>query len=1103
MNNKYIDIYNDIFTPSDTQDLTIEETFLMKSIDIDDVKKNLINLLDAEYVIFPTNHFFHRLNPSIAFFEKTKITCLNYYIRYEILSKINMINKIIKSEDKKYDKIKDKIKKELGIEKLKLLYFLENIIEPNTLYKKIKFSTEEVFLSFETYSVKRIEYKLKTVCQLMEKMGAISVNIDYLKNTKNNSSYSGALTLKQVNINLSGQQKNESKTKFNMICTYDIENQFNNINLNIYELNKMIEKEDIFFISKDQFSADIDLKFIINSRCVNLVKDYETVLVFEYANVFERQVISKARNFGFQLNYSFELNQTESLEIKVKFINPYEKINCITGSNISPFVEGFLQLANLIKQEAPRTSYKQEIQINDEKNGLTINYNKQEITDITDISNNISNNANTYLKINNFIESHMKLYNEKKKLLEITFNHNIDLIKTYNHIINLNFSNKEISLLYYRFFKDNLTIKNLESFRKILLKPTENFYDYLIKNNYFNIKSLNEKGFNFFTHMINNTSNYSIKMKEIDKLIFTSHQYHLILENRLKVMNMLDKGLEKIKNKLLKKIDNYKNLLTYQSTKLQKMFKLIDNIKKNPDSKYLFYSCKNKNIKKLKKEYDINYDEYKENSYFYVNNNTSNNNVDNENRKLIEELKRKYDDAYREYYYDNINNLKVNYDIDNIKNFINKEMKKNLYDIIKDLNSNKDFYTIIRDIITNNDNIFFNNDIEGTDMNDCIMKILFYLMDNNLNSIHIESDIKNNFDLLSCEIKSIFNKFFYNIEGFFDLKFNFIACNERYKLIINNLGYIKNNDKELYKSFLLSLNDTDLCNSDELQKEIYNTYILEGSISSKQIVDKYDNLSNIIKKIVDFPTKNLEKNSDNINNFSKFFDNELYVKFRLNYRIMKFKNNILNIYKSNKISDFDPKILIIIHLLFDKFMNIEKNISEKSFFDEMYGFINEIIKTYNTQYNVESKIYIKHEQIHSVFNKNKIISNYQKYKIFFTFDDIENYYNDINNRSTERIDCNINDINDYDDNDNIITSNNSSNNNLASLDTLNKPEPELEVKSEPELEVKLELEVKSESESESESELKLKQELKSELKRELKSELKRALKCKKKSKRKK
>ena len=41
MNNKYIDIYNDIFTALDTQDLIIKESFLMKSIDIDDVKKNL------------------------------------------------------------------------------------------------------------------------------------------------------------------------------------------------------------------------------------------------------------------------------------------------------------------------------------------------------------------------------------------------------------------------------------------------------------------------------------------------------------------------------------------------------------------------------------------------------------------------------------------------------------------------------------------------------------------------------------------------------------------------------------------------------------------------------------------------------------------------------------------------------------------------------------------------------------------------------------------------------------------------------------------------------------------------------------------------------
>jgi ribosomal protein S3AE len=65
-------------------------------------------------------------------------------------------------------------------------------------------------------------------------------------------------------------------------------------------------------------------------------------------------------------------------------------------------------------------------------------------------------------------------------------------------------------------------------------------------------------------------------------------------------------------------------------------------------------------------------------------------------------MRLKYDEYYSTTDEYNMNTLQVNYDIDNIENFVNKEMKKNLYNIIKDLNSNKDFYTIIKDTITNN-----------------------------------------------------------------------------------------------------------------------------------------------------------------------------------------------------------------------------------------------------------------------------------------------------------------------------------------------------------------------------------------------------------------
>ena len=65
-------------------------------------------------------------------------------------------------------------------------------------------------MSFETFSFKRIEYKLKTICQLAERMGAINVKIDYL-NTKHKSNNNSA------NINIPNNSvgfKNSKKTDY-------------------------------------------------------------------------------------------------------------------------------------------------------------------------------------------------------------------------------------------------------------------------------------------------------------------------------------------------------------------------------------------------------------------------------------------------------------------------------------------------------------------------------------------------------------------------------------------------------------------------------------------------------------------------------------------------------------------------------------------------------------------------------------------------------------------------------------------------------------------------------------------------------------------------
>ena len=67
--NKYLEIYEDIFPGNeDNHELKIITSYNLNWLtcgaydytsDINYVKESIINLIDAEYVIFPTNKFFH------------------------------------------------------------------------------------------------------------------------------------------------------------------------------------------------------------------------------------------------------------------------------------------------------------------------------------------------------------------------------------------------------------------------------------------------------------------------------------------------------------------------------------------------------------------------------------------------------------------------------------------------------------------------------------------------------------------------------------------------------------------------------------------------------------------------------------------------------------------------------------------------------------------------------------------------------------------------------------------------------------------------------------------------------------------------------------
>ena len=405
---------------------------MKKSIDNKYIKEFLI-LLNSEYVIFLTNKFFNYFNKSLLkYFNKYEIFYLNYNIKSDFTHELNKYNNIIKNSSEKDKSILiDENNNELNtlyknINKLKLIYFFENNIEPNTLYKKITFSKELLFLSFENYTIKKTEYKLRTFCQIAEKLGAETIKIIYDSKIDKKTTINVDINSPTSNVGGSIVSHNENIGKIDLMFKYS--NFHYNLNLNKFYIIELIENETEFFISKEEFYADIDLKFLIDARCLNLIQLYNTKIIINHINELEKRLFIKAMNYGLELGISKSSNDFISLSISINFIDIYKNPECISGSNLYINKEGFWHLSNIIKQE------------------IINNKNKEKIY---------------YEKVINFLEAHL-IHLEKTTIYK-------DIMLKFNIILKINFTYNELNELAYNYFKDNFTYNTFEKFKNIIL----------------------------------------------------------------------------------------------------------------------------------------------------------------------------------------------------------------------------------------------------------------------------------------------------------------------------------------------------------------------------------------------------------------------------------------------------------------------------------------------------------------------------------------------------------------------------------------------------------------------------------------------------------
>lgn len=427
-----------------------------------DDEMNLIYMLQViyyDYMIFLPNQYFlqsllfwKNKNNFLKYLEKYNIIYFPWEKKSVLLYLINLYNEFIKHTKEDIQKY---VLKDLFIKNIHLFeenYFRDNLnfkykiyqqlkwkeiyiqdanIEVNVFYKKIRFSNQELFLNFNQYSTKRIEYKLRSFCQIAEELGAEKIELEYTFHKNISKEFYQSLKGIELDIGFKLNKKTDNGEKINL--TFEYPSNHIHINLNKYHLVNKILKENQFLISKDEFDADVELKYLIDARCTNFIQKYNTQFSIESCNFIERKIFTEAHRYGIEMDSSIMENKSIQLSIYVEFYPLQNNYQIIDGTNIHVMREGFLFLMKMLNDP----EYQEE---------------------------------RKYMKMIQFIKSHF--YAIEQKWIELPFEYLFKdkILKIFKQMIEHNFQTDEFLTYIEQYFKKNIGWNSFLHLRDILLK---------------------------------------------------------------------------------------------------------------------------------------------------------------------------------------------------------------------------------------------------------------------------------------------------------------------------------------------------------------------------------------------------------------------------------------------------------------------------------------------------------------------------------------------------------------------------------------------------------------------------------------------------------
>ncbi len=537
---------NELFTYIETY--LVNNEFNKEEIDKELYFKYFLKLIFYDYIIFLPNNFFlksyymlkYKKN-FLLYLEKYNVIYFTFEDKNLILSVMGYLNNFIKNtkediqktlikkilipnieylENKYFEGRKNVLTKLIHQMKFKEIYFQDSIIEPNILYKKISFSNQELFLNLNQYSMKRVEYKLRSFCQIAEELGAelIDIKYNYIKNEKSDNS----LGLMGKGINIGGKIVGENNNKDEINLKFEYPTNHIHINLNKYHLINKIIKENQFLMSKEEFESDVELKYLIDARCTSFIQKYNTQFTVESCNFIEKKLYIEAQKYGINFDSTFLKNHSINLSIYVEFFPLIENPHIIDGTNIHVMREGFLFLMRLIDEE---------VKILNEKKLEEKDYKIEK--------------RKIYRKLIQYVKSH--LYALENNWIDINYSYHFqdNVTKIFKQMIDNNFKQEEFEDYIIKYFENHMGWSGFLNLRNTILKGDLSGLDKLsfISTQYIDIL-INKKT------IIDNIYKYINENLKEDIYVF------IIINIKFNSYNTINFLIEKIKEDFLNKIKN-------------------------------------------------------------------------------------------------------------------------------------------------------------------------------------------------------------------------------------------------------------------------------------------------------------------------------------------------------------------------------------------------------------------------------------------------------------------------------------------------------------------------------------------------------------------